>query len=666
MATGIKRRSTSGLKTDFKSARTNGGAAQTDGAAIATVPSSAGGGPARSVPGSAVDLSMDVGEACVTERIISRVALNVVHRIAGDFGGDARRRVCFADACASFLGSSEYKAAQQKYANLLTDSSYTKAALPMKIAACKTYIQTIIDAVAAVGGVRAPIRIPLMTAVRPALTAAELRHPVVLVLGTAAHKGAVSANDSDKVAPCGYKSATANILQIVQNAAMAAFPPAAAPALVIVNEDVEEEEHVEDDALGTIAPDVTQAQKCTPLVAGLLNGLLAAIGAGGGRVAVIVASGGGDRRIRRLLEVSHSVPGLEAQKTAALLTMREVVLPHLTHAAPGAAGGHRDTFDDFAAVALQLVVAITGSDGALALQTAREAARYASSAREPVLAAAFLADAMDAVLAGDIARAAGLVHEAQAAAFAATAQLVVLEDLARIHRALSSLGDPDAPVPLLDWVDSVLHKSFVDPNLGAHVDAAFDAAEALGSAHYDASSREKVLATAKRLADGEYLQYRLKHPVRDGSAKSGGSYLVALCTSTMAPSGPSGIYPGSVTSGQDKPHDTLVEGRHDDRKGALRAGGNDGLKKARHQPDGTWAGGTVVTHSLSTNAGGDTFEVTRYVEAVINFVVHLILPSRLLTTRKSEYSNWQYCSSAMTLCYVLWRMSVVLRNISAA
>ncbi len=47
MATGIKRRNSSGLKTDFKSARTNGGAAQTDGAAFATVPSLAGGGPAR-------------------------------------------------------------------------------------------------------------------------------------------------------------------------------------------------------------------------------------------------------------------------------------------------------------------------------------------------------------------------------------------------------------------------------------------------------------------------------------------------------------------------------------------------------------------------------------------------------------------------------------------
>ncbi len=71
MATGIKRRNSSGLKTDFKSARTNGGAAQTDGAALATVPSLAGGGPARSVPGSGVDLSMDVGEACVAESDVS-------------------------------------------------------------------------------------------------------------------------------------------------------------------------------------------------------------------------------------------------------------------------------------------------------------------------------------------------------------------------------------------------------------------------------------------------------------------------------------------------------------------------------------------------------------------------------------------------------------------
>jgi hypothetical protein len=91
MATGIKRRNSSGLKTDFKSARTNGGAAQTDGAALATVPSLAGGGPARSVPGSGVDLSMDVGEACVTERIISNSTwFTALQGISVATRGDAR------------------------------------------------------------------------------------------------------------------------------------------------------------------------------------------------------------------------------------------------------------------------------------------------------------------------------------------------------------------------------------------------------------------------------------------------------------------------------------------------------------------------------------------------------------------------------------------------
>jgi hypothetical protein len=558
-------------------------------------------------------------------------------RIAGDVGGgDARRRACFTAACARFLGSPEDNEAQQKYASLLTGSGYREVALPVKIAACEEYVQAALNDVAALGGVPPPPgRIPLMTAVRPALTAAEGRRPVVFVLGTAAHKGAVSANESATVPACGYDSTTANVMQTVQNAVVAAFPVGTAPVLVIVDEDIEEEEHVVDAALGIIAPDVPQEQKCTPLVGSLFNALLAAVGAGGGRVALVVASGGGESRFRRLLRTTRGVTELEEQKAAALRTTREVVLPHLTHAAPGAKGGaHRDDFNNFAAVALQFVYALTGDDHALALATAREAALYASSAHNLVLAAAFVADGMTAVLAGDIERAAGLVYEAQAAAFAATAPPGVLADLARIHGRLSLLGDPDAPVPLLDWVDGVEHESIVDADLCAHVDAAFDAAETLGSAHHDAASRAIITDTARLLADGEYLQYRQKHPECDESARSGGSYVVAL--STLTKDRPSGVYPGSVTSGEAKPHDTLVQGRHADRKGALRAGGNDGLKKARHQPVGTWAGGAVVTHSLSTTAEGDTFEVTRYVEALINVVIHLTHPEILLTTRKSE------------------------------